>query len=262
MARSSDNFSREPVILLVPGLNDSGAGHWQSHWQKDYPNAQRVELGMWDNPHRNTWVNKLNLAICRAGRPVIIVAHSLGCHALAWWAEYERPAANEPAANEAVLGALLVAPPEVENAGVDPRLARFAPVLPNRLPFPSILVASRNDPYIGFGRAREFARTWGSRLVDVGCLGHINADSGIADWPYGRHLLDRLLAAVTPQRRPSKAPIAAPSASRSHDALRPAGTDDRPGLRPMPRRREAVDRLRNTVAAFGSDLPNRHQHES
>jgi predicted alpha/beta hydrolase family esterase len=187
----------EPTILIVSGLNGSGPNHWQSHWERDYPNAQRVDLGMWDNPHRNTWVNKLNLAIERARRPVILVAHSLGCHAVAWWAEYERPAPGDP-----VVGALLVAPPEVEAAGVDPRLARFAPVLPTRMPFLSILAASRNDPYISYGRARKFARTWGSRLVDVGPLGHINAESGIADWPYGKYLLNRLIAAVTPQRTP------------------------------------------------------------
>lgn len=187
----------EPTILIVPGLNNSGPTHWQSHWERGYANAQRVDLGMWDNPHRNTWVNKLNLAIERAGRPVILVAHSLGCHAVSWWTEYEQPAKNGP-----VVGALLVAPPEVETAGIDPRLARFAPVLPTRLPFLSILAASRNDPYISFERARKFARKWGSRLVDVGPLGHINAESGIADWPYGKYLLDRLIAAVTPQRPP------------------------------------------------------------
>ena len=66
---------------------------------------------MWDDPHRNTWVNKLNLAIYKAGRPVILVAHSLACHVVAWWNEYERPGADSP-----VLGALLVAPPEVEQS--------------------------------------------------------------------------------------------------------------------------------------------------
>lgn len=195
--RNADQKFSEPAILVIPGLNNSGPGHWQTHWERDYPTAQRVDLGMWTNPHRNTWVNKLNFAIERAGRPVILVAHSLGCHAVAWWAEYEKPALGA-----SVMGALLVAPPEVEGADIDPRLARFAPVLPTRLPFLSILADSRNDPYVSFGRARKFARIWGSRLVDVGPLGHINADSGVADWPYGKYLLDRLIAAIMPQRLP------------------------------------------------------------
>ena len=59
---------QEPLILLVPGLNDSGPDHWQSRWERNHANAHRVDLGMWDDPHRNTWVNKLNLAIHRAGK--------------------------------------------------------------------------------------------------------------------------------------------------------------------------------------------------
>lgn len=185
-----------PLILVVPGLNNSGPAHWQTHWERQVPDCRRVDLGMWDNPHRNTWVNKINLAISRAGRRVILVAHSLGCHAVSWWVEYERPAHGD-----AVVGALLVAPPDVEARGVDKRLSRFAPVMPNKLPFPSIVAASRNDPYASFGYAGRLARIWGSRLIDAGPLGHINADSGIRDWPYGKYLLDRLIAAVTPQHR-------------------------------------------------------------
>lgn len=186
-----------PKILIVPGLNDSGPDHWQTHWERDLPRCRKVELGKWDDPHRNTWVNKLNLAIERAGSRVILVAHSLGCHAVAWWAEYERPRIGGP-----VVGALLVAPPEVEGSGIDPRIARFAPVMPNRFPFLSIVAASSNDPYIEFGRARKLARIWGSRFVDAGPLGHINADSGIRDWPYGKYLLGRLREAITPPPEP------------------------------------------------------------
>ena len=187
----------EPLVLIVPGLHDSGPDHWQTLWQRELPHAERVELGMWDDPHRNTWVNQLNLAIHKAGRPVILVAHSLACHVVSWWAEYERPDPDGP-----VKGALLVAPPEVEQGEVDPRLARFAPVMPRALPFPSILAASRDDPWIGFGRARRLARIWKSRFVDAGWLGHINADSEIRDWPFGQYLLGQLRAAIAPIDQP------------------------------------------------------------
>ena len=187
----------EPLVLLVPGLNDSGPDHWQSHWERERGECARVDLGSWDDPNRNLWVNRLNLAIHRAGRPVILVAHSLACHVVAWWAEYERPAAGGP-----VLGALLVAPPEVEHDGIDPRLARFAPVMPRALPFPTIVAASRDDPWIAFGRARRLARIWRSRFVDAGWLGHINADSGIRDWPFGQFLLRQLTAAAEPLNQP------------------------------------------------------------
>lgn len=187
---------QEPILLIVPGLNDSGPTHWQSIWEREHDDCSRVDLGTWDQPQRNAWVTRLNAAINAASRPVILVAHSLGCHAVAWWSELEQPLSNK------VVGALLVAPPEVEDAPIDPRLARFAPIARTRLPFPSILVASRNDPYAGFGRAKRMARIWGSKLVDAGPLGHINASSGINDWPYGRYLLRKLVTAVTPAPTP------------------------------------------------------------
>ena len=155
-----------------------------------------MELGQWSRPQRNAWVNRLNLAIASASRPVILVAHSLGCHAVAWWSALEQPVSGK------VAGALLVAPPEVEDAPIDDRLVAFAPTARARLPFPSILVASRNDPYAGFGRAKRMARIWGSRLIDAGPLGHINADSNIRDWPYGRYLVNRLIALVAPVQPP------------------------------------------------------------
>src|SRR3546814_5540178 len=77
---SSDLFRREsPLVLTVPGLNNSGPGHWQTIWETTRNDCERVDLGMWDRPHRNTWANKLNAAIRKADRPVILVAHSLGC---------------------------------------------------------------------------------------------------------------------------------------------------------------------------------------
>ena len=109
----SARLADDPLILIIPGLGNSGPGHWQTLWEAKIPDCERVELGMWDDPHRNTWVNKINLAVHRAGRPVILVAHSLGCQAVAWWARYEQPGFGNP-----VVGALLVAPPDVEREGV------------------------------------------------------------------------------------------------------------------------------------------------
>lgn len=183
--------ARDPVILLVPGLNDSGPNHWQTHWETRRPDTRRVELGMWDNPHRNTWVNKLNLAIHRAqdaGRPVVLAAHSLGCLAVAWWAEYERPSYGDP-----VIGALLVAPPDVERPGADSRLSRFSACPRQELPFPAFLVASRNDPWCSQRTAYSLARDWGCRFADAGESGHINADSRLGDWLFGQALLKQLL---------------------------------------------------------------------
>ncbi|MBA4087927.1 MAG: esterase [Novosphingobium sp.] len=178
---------QDPLILTVPGLGNSGPGHWQTQWEQDLPDCRRVDLGLWHDPHRNTWVNKINLAVHRSDRPVVLVAHSLGCLAVAWWAEFEKPADGK------VLGALLVAPPDVEVRPIDRRLTRFAPFPQGELPFPSILVASRNDPYMGIGQARQLARIWGSNFVDAGEAGHLNAESELGEWTFGKLLLNQLL---------------------------------------------------------------------
>ncbi|MFM7349475.1 MAG: RBBP9/YdeN family alpha/beta hydrolase [Erythrobacter sp.] len=181
-------LAEDPLILIVPGLDNSGPDHWQTLWEAKLPDCERVELGMWDDPHRNTWVNKLNLAVHRARGPVILVAHSLGCHALAWWAEYEQPQWGNP-----VVGALLVAPPDIEREGVDERLVRFAPVPRRPLPFPAFLAASENDPYCSLRAARGLASDWGATFAYAGSIGHINAASGIEDWAFGQLLLAQLL---------------------------------------------------------------------
>lgn len=194
----SAGIGRNPSLLLVPGLGNSGPDHWQSLWEEEYRDAARVDLGQWDRPHRNSWVNKLNLAIRQTDAPVILVAHSLGCHAVAWWSALERPVAGGR-----VCGALLVAPPEVDDIRTDSPLAPFGPAPQAALPFPSMLVASRNDPYIRFGRAIRLAKFWGSHFIDAGPIGHINAQSDIGDWPFGRVLLNQLIEMAIPGAQPS-----------------------------------------------------------
>jgi len=184
----TERLGQEPLVLIVPGLNNSNPQHWQSRWESQRGDCRRVDLGMWDDPHRNTWVNKLNLAIHQADRPVVLVAHSLGCLAVAWWAEYEQPSYGNP-----VVGALLVAPPDVDRPGADPRLARFGACPRSPLPFPSFLAASQNDHYCALRTARMLAADWDAAFVFAGEVGHINADSGLGDWALGRDLLERLL---------------------------------------------------------------------
>lgn len=175
---------RRPTILTVPGLMNSGPRHWQTIWEAELPDCRRVELGRWDAPHRNSWISNLGHAIGRVDGPVVLAAHSLGCHAVAWWAAFECQEWSEK-----IIGALLVAPPELDSGVADPRLRSFGPVPKALLPFPSIVVASRNDPYISINRARLLAQFWGSHFVDAGDTGHINADSDLGHWDYGQLLL-------------------------------------------------------------------------
>lgn len=182
----------KPAVITVPGLGGSGVGHWQTIWERSRSDTARAELGAWDDPEREFWVAALDAAIRRADRPVTLVAHSLGCLAVAWWT-MRRPVLQQGT----VAGALLVAPPDIERLEAPLVLRRFAPVPPDPLPFPSILVASENDPWVAIDRARELAAAWGSDFVAAGALGHVNAESGIGAWPEGEALLDRLLTAST-----------------------------------------------------------------
>jgi predicted alpha/beta hydrolase family esterase len=171
-------------LLIVPGYSNSGPRHWQSHWERLLPGARRVQMPDWDAPELEAWVASLDAAIAACGEPPVLVTHSLGGTTAAHWAaRHRRP----------VRGALLVAPPDLEHPDVPAPILGFAPTPRQRLPFPSLLVASRDDPYATFERSEALARDWGSRLEDAGPSGHINSDSGLGDWPRGQALLDSLL---------------------------------------------------------------------
>ena len=177
-----------PRLLTVPGLCCSGPDHWQSLWEATRPDCARIELPDWDDPDPEAWIAALDRSIGLATTPVVLAAHSLGCHAVVRWA------AARPENLSRVAGALLVAPPDVDAIDTDPRVASFAPTPRAPLPFSAMLIASRDDPYASFGRLRAMADIWSAEFVDVGCLGHINADSGIGLWPDGQRHAGRLLA--------------------------------------------------------------------
>ncbi|MBM3928043.1 MAG: serine hydrolase family protein, partial [Sphingomonadales bacterium] len=100
---------QSPTILTVPGLGGSAPTHWQSLWEAARDDIVRADLGLWDRPHRNSWVTRLDQAIRTAQAPVVLVGHSLGCLAIAWWASLSPQPYGWP-----VAGALLVAPADVD----------------------------------------------------------------------------------------------------------------------------------------------------
>ncbi len=175
-----------PQVLMLPGWQGSGPDHWQSRWEALHGYA-RVEQHDWQQPRRGDWLARLDETVIDSERPVLLVAHSLGCVLVAAWARFSRHAHK-------VRGALLVAPGDVEQPDLAPALPGWAPILRDPLPFPSLLVASQDDPRCRFERAEQLARDWGSRLVDAGARGHLNADSGLGDWPEGHALLQPWLA--------------------------------------------------------------------
>jgi predicted alpha/beta hydrolase family esterase len=182
-----------PPILIVPGLFDSGPDHWQSHWQRALPTAERVEQSDWQRPTLGDWTASLMEAVRR--RPgAILVGHSLGCALIAHLAGIRGA--------RGIAGALLVAPADVNRQGPAGRLLEgFSPLPRQRLPFPSLVVASRDDPYVEIDRARAFAQGWGAGFVDLGRAGHINVESGYGPWTSGQALLRRVIASSTEGER-------------------------------------------------------------
>ncbi|KQM13212.1 esterase [Sphingomonas sp. Leaf24] len=190
MAQFSTPPTALPTVLTVPGLNGSGPSHWQTLWEQSRPDTARVELGLWSRPLRNAWVTKLDQAIRQAQAPVVLAAHSLGCLAVAWWAQLSGQPYGWP-----VAGALLVAPADVDRHGAPMELQGFAPTPRFSLPFPSIVVASTDDPWVSIERAHSMAADWGSHFIDAGAQGHLNAASGIGWWEEGQELLERVISA-------------------------------------------------------------------
>lgn len=179
---------KDAEILFIPGLDNSGPAHWQSRWQGKLGGSKRIEQRDWSLPKRDEWVQQTIDALEAAKKPVILVAHSLGVatvvHALA-------------KCNANVAGAFLVAPPDLCNPALRPKtLASFGPYPRDPLPFPSVTVASRNDPLGTFEHAGDIANAWGSLLVDAGNSGRINTASGHGPWPEGTMVFAQFLSRI------------------------------------------------------------------
>lgn len=164
-------------ILIVPGLNGSSDGHWQSHWLSDHPQAVLVDQADWANPHRPWWLHRLKQAVL--DQPgALIVAHSLGAILTA-------ALATSPI-SRLVGGALLVAPADIERTSIlHARSYEFGAMPTQRLPFPALLVASTDDPYMAFDKAQAAAKRWSVPLINLGEAGHINVQSGFGRWARG-----------------------------------------------------------------------------
>ncbi len=183
------HFDTEITALILPGIGDSDAAHWQSQWQSSHQNFLRVNQREWHNPVCQEWVDTLEQAVTKYGEKVVLIAHSLGCLLVAHWASHT---------NRNIHGALLVAPPSPDAA---PAAAIFNTVTTGFLPIPmkllnfqSIVVASSNDPYSNLNFSKSCAVAWGSRFVNIGDTGHINTSSEIGAWSDGFSLFKQLVA--------------------------------------------------------------------
>ncbi|MBA1143155.1 RBBP9/YdeN family alpha/beta hydrolase [Mesorhizobium neociceri] len=167
-------------FIILPGSGGSGEAHWQTRWQQANPAMRRFSPASWDLPDFDDWVAALDIAVSQATTPPVLIAHSLSCLLVAHWQAVSRLK---------VSGAFLVAVPDPASPVYPAYATPFADTPRQALRFPSLVVASTDDPYDPHGYASAKAGQWGSALHIAGPLGHINGDSGLDDWPEGMALL-------------------------------------------------------------------------
>jgi len=187
------------------------AGHWVFAWFA-YADEQRAHgrpievsgyltqtardtlenCNDWDEPVYAAWARRLSEALDRCREPVLLIGHSLGTSLVMRWAH--------TAKTHTVAGAFLVAPTDRDRFEKDPARG-FGPMLLRPLPFPSMVLASRNDERVSFERAQAFATAWGSRLVDVGPQGHIGSAAKLGLWPQGLVWLGQFIASLPPHAK-------------------------------------------------------------
>jgi predicted alpha/beta hydrolase family esterase len=179
------------TVVIVPGLRDHVPDHWQTHLQRRLTHTDTVQPSTRDRLSCAARVAALDATLAAVDGPVLLAAHSAGVMIAAHWAlRHRRP----------IVGALLATPADLEEplpAGYPLREQLkengWLPVPRRRLPFPSVVAASRNDPLARLTRVQQLARDWGSRLVDIGPVGHLNPAAGYGEWPPALDLLRSLL---------------------------------------------------------------------
>jgi predicted alpha/beta hydrolase family esterase len=194
-------MTREATVLIVPGLRAHVPQHWQTLLASRLPRVRTVEpMGRedLDCARRVAAIEREANAI---KGPLLLVAHSGGVLMVVHWARQTQ---------RVVHGALLATPPDFERAMPaeyptieEVRAGGWLPVPRDRLPFSSIVAASRNDPLGRFARVAELARDWGSKLVDLGRVGHLNPASGYGDWVGADSLIAELIEAPSSGHNPT-----------------------------------------------------------
>ena len=182
-----------PIPLIVPGLRDAVAEHWQTWLAERLPHARSLRPLGRDDLSLDARIEAFDATMAALDAPVLLVAHSGGCVLVAHWA-------RQTTLTRKVRAALLATPPTFDRPlpAAYPQLdaldaAGWLPVPRQRLPFASIVAASQNDPLGDFERVCQLARDWGSTVENLGEVGHLNPASGFGPWPHAQTLLEQLL---------------------------------------------------------------------
>ena len=180
------------TVLIVPGVGGSGDEHWQTFWETAFPEFQRVQQADWDQPVYSEWAAKLSAAIERSEKPVVLVGHSLGTSLTMRWS------IEHPALAKKVAGAFLVAPTDRDRFAqtADSPVQGFGNMMLEKLPFPTAVVASRDDDRVSFERAQVFASAWGASFTDAGSHGHLGSAAKLGVWPFGLLTFGQFIASL------------------------------------------------------------------
>ncbi len=174
--------STDVEILVVAGHEGSGEAHWQQRLITKLSAAKLVEQDDWLYGSLSIATARLVKAVVEATKPVVIVAHSAGCILVA----HAVPELKAAGVLDKIKGAYLVSAPGAGALGACPGIDPIFNNIPmDPLPFPSVLVASNNDPFATPEEQAALAKAWGAELVDAGARGHINTASGHGPWPEG-----------------------------------------------------------------------------
>lgn len=183
-------------VVVIPGWQGSGPGHWQSWLEEQLSEAGRravrPDLPDLDRPELAGWLAALRSVL--AGLPADgydVVAHSLG--ALLWLHHVADPGDSPRAAR-----VVLVAPPSpsadlvavAERAGFpspDASRAFFPPPMDvdtvRHGADGTVLVAGDDDPYTPEGIATAYGLPLKIATTIVPGAGHLNEEAGYGPWP-------------------------------------------------------------------------------
>jgi uncharacterized protein len=189
------------TVLIVPGLRDHVAQHWQTLLADRLAAAGKSVRSVPPMGRENldcaARVAAIDRELAAIDGPVVIVAHSGGVIMLAHWAAWAQRTRAD------IRGALLATPPDFETPMPEgyPTMealgaAGWLPVPRGQLPFRSIVAASHNDPLASFERVVSLTREWGGELVDLGEVGHLNPGSGYGEWPRADEFIRELAVAT------------------------------------------------------------------
>jgi predicted alpha/beta hydrolase family esterase len=181
----------DTTVVIVPGLRDHAAQHWQTLLAAKLPHSVTVPPLTQERLSCAARVAALQETLAQVAGPVVLVAHSAGVMTVAHWARQHR---------REIAGALLATPADLEQPLPEgyPALAAlrangWLPIPREPLPFPALVGASGNDPLARFERVAAYAADWGAELVHLGDVGHLNPAAGYGDWPQALDLLARLM---------------------------------------------------------------------